>query len=169
MTITPAIALALLVLAPGLPPGPPDPPALGVCAEPLDQEFYNDYLDSLPNERLESKRTLERNLLRVARTIIPREDFKRGPEFARSLDIAGLTYDKVTRDSPFVRGIMKEMPYIKETQFMWIVKAGRYLIFVTFKADPRRFAVTAHQTRTVIKQDPKSASPESPTPKDSRP
>ena len=165
MTIIPAMAFALLVLPPAMSPGVPGLGTSGLCAESLDQEYYNDYLDSLPDERAQSKFTLERNLLRVARTIIPREDFKQGPDFARNLKEADLRYEKVTRASAFVRGIMKEMPYLKETEYMWIVKAGRYLVFVTFKADPRRFMVTAHQTRAVIKQEqqsPPSETPEGP-------
>lgn len=151
------IAFVLLFLLPVLHPAGRIGPGPDLGAAPLDEEYYNDYLDSLPDERVATKRALEKNLLRVAQTIIPREDFKLGPEFAKTLTESDLKYEKVTRDSPFVRGIMKEMPYLKETQYMWIVKAGRYLIFVTFKADPRRFSVTAHQTRAVIKQEPKPA------------
>lgn len=123
-----------------------------LCADhELDREFYNDYLDAIPDERVRRKEILEQNLLRVARTVIPREDSDQGQKFADSLKAADLTYGQVTRESPFVRGIFKEMPYLKETAYMWVVKSGRYIIFVTYRADPRLFLVTAHQTRTVLK------------------
>lgn len=152
-----ALALGLAALGPAqsAATAPVRAEGLSLCAESLDQEYYNDYLDSLPDERVQSQRTLERNLLRVVQTVIPREDFKDGPDFARGLKESDLKYDQVTRDSVFVRGIFKEMPYLKETPYMWIVKAGRYLIFVTFRADPRRFSVTFHQTRAVLKPVPK--------------
>jgi hypothetical protein len=51
----------------------------------LDREFYNDYLDSLPNERQQRRETLERNLLTAVQRVIPREDPFEGQTFAAGL------------------------------------------------------------------------------------
>lgn len=117
----------------------------------LDKQFYNDYLDSLPNERLQQTALLEKNLLRVAVRAISREDSIDGPAFTKNLKTSSLKYEIVSSDSPFVRGIFKELPYLKPTKYMWIVASGPYVIFVSFLADPRLFLTGEFQTRVVKK------------------
>lgn len=120
----------------------------------LDKEFYNDYLDSLPNERQQRRETLERNLLTAVQRVIPREDPFEGQAFAAGLTAQALRYERVTVASPFIRGLFAELPYLKETEYMWIVRAGAYLVFVSFRADPERFILGEHQSRVVKKPAP---------------
>lgn len=120
----------------------------------LDKEFYNDYLDSLPNERQQRRETLERNLLTAVQRVIPREDPFEGRSFAAGLTVQALRYERVTVASPFIRGLFAELPYLKETEYMWIVRTGPYLVFVSFRADPERFILGEHQSRVVKKPAP---------------
>ncbi len=124
--------------------------ALG-AEDRLDKQFYNDYLDSLPNERLQQNALLEKNLLRVAVRAISREDSLEGPAYTKNLQTSALKYEIVAADSPFVRGIFKELPYLKPTKYMWIIGSGPYVIFVSFLADPRLFLTGEFQTRVVKK------------------
>src|SRR5262249_30054348 len=83
----------------------------------LDKEFYNDYLDSLPDEKVRRTRTLETNLLRVLKRLVPREDPEQGPEYARTLTEKDFVYQRVTEESAFVRGLFHELPYLKPAPF----------------------------------------------------
>ncbi|MBX7058591.1 MAG: hypothetical protein K1X75_11045 [Leptospirales bacterium] len=123
-------------------------------AADLDREFYNDYLDSLPNERQVRQETLERNLLSAVVRNIPREDPFSGPQFVRNLTASGLRYQRITRASAFVRGIFQELPYLKETEFMWIVRAGNYTVFVSYRANPERFVQSEFQIHTIVRSAP---------------
>ncbi|MBW7859063.1 MAG: hypothetical protein H3C43_12405, partial [Leptonema sp. (in: Bacteria)] len=40
----------------------------------FSRDFYNSYLDSLPDPRVQRKETLEANLLRSLKRILPKED-----------------------------------------------------------------------------------------------
>lgn len=146
-------SLLLLSLAPGW----TAPVAAQAASDPgleLDKEFYNDYLDSLPNERQVRKEILERNLLTAVSRSIEREDPFQGPAFIRGLNVSALRYQRVTRLSPFVRGIFNELPYLKETEFMWIVRAGNYIVFVSYRANPERFVQSEYQIHTIAKPAP---------------
>lgn len=132
-----------------------DFPVSRLCAQDLDREFYNDYLDSLPDERVLRKNTLEENLLRVLKRIIPREDPESGNPFVRTLKKGDFHYQRVTEESAFIRGLFQELPYLKPTEFMWVVKTGPYMLFVTFRFDPRRYLISEQQTRLVIKMKQK--------------
>lgn len=130
-----------------------------ILAEDLDKEFYNDYLDSLPNEKTLQEKKLVHNLFKVIKRIIPREDTINGPSFVKHMKRKNITYKRVNRRSVFVRGIFKELRYIKNTPFMWIAKIGPYMLFVTFKADPRLFIQAEYQTVTVVKKSSKNSHP----------
>jgi len=117
----------------------------------MEKEFYNDYLDSLPDERVRRRKTLEKNLLRVAKKVIRRDDAVNGPAFAARLNVAELQYKKVTEKSMYVRGILKELKFLRPTKHMVIVKAGPYRIFVTFRVDPELYIVSFHQAFLVKK------------------
>lgn len=127
---------------------PADDPTEG-NADDLDKRFYNEYLDSLPNRYVQRKALLEQNLLDTARTMIPREDPFEGAEVARRLQAADLEYQRVTLESAFVRGLFAELNYLRETEFMYVVRAGGYLVFMSFRADPSRFTIDAYQTRVI--------------------
>ena len=121
----------------------------------LDKDFYNDYLDNLPNPRERKEKVLRNNLLRVARRAILLEDPNDGKSYVKNkLKEKDIVYEVVTEESPFIRGLFHEVPYLKPTSYMWIMKTGPYLIFVSFKADPMVYICAEYQTRTLIKRTP---------------
>lgn len=131
-------------------------PRVLAAEDRLDKQFYNDYLDSLPNERLQQTALLEKNLLRVVVRSIRSEDSLDGPAYTKNLQTSALKYEVVATDSAFARGIFKELPYLKPTKFMWIVSTGPYMIFVSFLVDPRLFITGEFQTRVVKKSKGKT-------------
>ncbi len=129
--------------------GRPDIHAQQQQAPQLDREFYNKYLDSMPDERVLRNETLLNNLARVVKKLVPREDPYEGPAHVRGLDPKTLLYGPVDPNSPFVRGIMKELPYLRITPYMYVIKSGPYIIFATFRVDPRAFITAEHQSKTI--------------------
>lgn len=118
----------------------------------MDKEFYNDYLDSLPNEYAQKKETLENNLIRVIKRVVPREDPINGKDRVKNVKPGEFVYEQVDNKSPFVRGIFKELPTLRPTKFMYVIKMEPYHIFVTFEVDPKRMIVMETQSKTLIKE-----------------
>lgn len=116
----------------------------------LSRDFYNSYLDSLPDPRVQRKETLEANLLRSLKRILPKEDPFHGKEIANQLKSTDLKYSSVDRSDPFVRGILKEIPNLKEEDFMYIVEFVDRFAFLCYRADPLRYSVDETENYIVI-------------------
>ena len=118
-------------------------------SEQFAREFYNEYLDSLPDRRALSDALLRRNIMDALRRILPSEDTDNGQTYIDTLDPDGVSYHKVTLRSPFVRGLLSELPHIRATDYMYIIKTGPYMLFITYRADPRRFTIAPYQNQTI--------------------
>lgn len=116
----------------------------------LDREFYNAYLDSLPNEKKQRAAMVKKNLLAFLKKTIPREDPENGISFAAALKDDSFQYEEVFQDTPYVRGMMREIPGFKTEKFMYIIKTGPYLIFAGFNVNPALY-VTAESQRRLIR------------------
>ncbi|MCR9144740.1 MAG: hypothetical protein NXI24_21050 [bacterium] len=119
----------------------------------LDREFYNDYLDSIPNDWEPDPALLKSNLFAALKRVLPREDPFEAPAYIEKLQPDQLEYKRVTTESAFVRGLFQEAPYLRQTEYMWVIKSGPYMIFLTFQSDPERYTVAEYQN-LVIKKKP---------------
>ena len=124
----------------------------------LDREFYNEYLDSIPDDWRPDKKLLEQNLFDTLKRVLPREDPFDGPEYIKKIQPDQLEYKRITTDSPFVRGLFKEAPYLKQTKYMWIVKSGPYLVFISYEADPERYTLSEFQNLVIKRSDDQDSS-----------
>ncbi|MEQ9367179.1 MAG: hypothetical protein RIF32_23300 [Leptospirales bacterium] len=122
-------------------------------AKQLDREFYNDYLDSIPNDWEPDQALLESNLFAAIKRVLPREDPFDAPAYLKTLEPDQLEYKRVSADSPFIRGLFQEAPYLRQTEYMWIIKSGPYMVFLTYRSDPERYTVAEYQN-LVIKKKP---------------
>ena len=125
----------------------------------LDREFYNYHLDQMPADYSPSEETLEKNLFFALRRIIPGDDPQDGYDYVDAMGPRDFIYQRVGLDRPFVRGIFRELPHLRRTPFMYILKTGPYLVFVSFVTDPARFILNEYQAHTVRGQQ--SGAPES--------
>lgn len=116
----------------------------------LDREFYNAYLDSLPNEKKQRTAMLKKNLLAFLKKTIPREDPEHGTSFAANLKDDSFQYEEVFPDTPYVRGMLREIPGFKTEKYMFIIKTGPYFIFAGFNVNPALY-VTAESQRRLIR------------------
>lgn len=124
----------------------------------LDREFYNAYLDSLPNEKKQRTVMLKKNLLAFLKKTIPREDPDNGISFAAGLKEDSFQYEEIFMDTPYLRGMMREIPGFKPDKFMYIVKSGPYLIFAGFNVNPALY-VTSESERRLIRVSPADGHP----------
>ncbi|EHQ04546.1 hypothetical protein Lepil_4068 [Leptonema illini DSM 21528] len=122
----------------------------------LARDFYNGYLDSLPDPRKQQRALLEQNLLKSLKRILPKEDPFDGRQVADGLQVSDLAFARVQRTDPFVRGILKELPHLKEEEFMYIVRFGSYMAFLCYRADPMKFRVDETPNYMLIKKKPAS-------------
>lgn len=135
---------------------PSDPPAS--AADDFARDFYNSYLDSLSDPRVQRKELLESNLVRSLQRILPGSDpLGGGAAYAEKLQAKDLTYARVDRTNPFVRGILKELPHLKVEPFMFIVRSGPYIVFLCYRADPFRYRVKETDDFHVVRR--KEATP----------
>lgn len=129
-------------------------------ADQLDREFYNDYLDSIPDDWQPDEGLLESNLFAALKRVLPKEDPFDAPDFLKNLQPDQLEYKRVTTDSAFIRGLFREAPYLKQTEYMWVVKSGPYMVFVTYLSDPERYTVAEFQNLVIKKKAADQSSPE---------
>lgn len=151
--IRPAAAFVLLLLA--LMGGSVVSAQSGGEADQLDRDFYNEYLDSVPDEWAPDPLLLQANLFASLKRVLPREDPFESEDYLKSLKPEQLEYKRVTNDSPFVRGLFKEAPYLKQTGYMWIIRSGPYLVFLSYTSDPQRYTIAEYQNLVIKKGDAK--------------
>jgi len=118
------------------------------------RDFYNSYLDSLPDQRKARRAVLQANLLKTLKRIIPKEDPIEGSAVADTLRADELLFMRVDRSDPYVRGIFKEVPNLKEEEFMYIVRFRDYIAFVCYRADPLKFRVDETSNYMVVRKRP---------------
>ncbi len=118
----------------------------------LDKEFYNAYLDNLPDEKKKRLQMLKKNLLNLLQKVIPREDPDNGPAFAGKLNADAFQFEELNAQSPFVRGMAKEIPGFRQDKFMYIIKTGPYLVYAAFDANPGLYVTSETQRYVIIRK-----------------
>lgn len=126
-------------------------PAMAQEIKGLDKEFYNAYLDSLPNEKKQRLEMLQKNLVTVLKRVIPREDPDHGAAYLPNIKIETMQFEELQPNSPFVRGMQKEIPGFRMDKHMFIIKSGPYLIYAAFAVNPRLY-VTGETQRFLIRR-----------------
>ena len=127
----------------------------------LDEEYYDSYLDSKKDPEAGNKEWLESNLLRMLKSVLPREDTSGGADYAKKLKAGDFEYEKITRESMYTRGIFHELGYIVPSEYMYIVKSGPYLVLAIYEGNPERFLLDVQRTKVLKKGGNPSDHPDS--------
>lgn len=127
----------------------------------LDEEYYDSYLDSRKDPNAKNRERLEGNLLRMLKSILPREDTFGGDDYAKKLKIGDFEYEKISRESMYTRGILHELEYMMPSDYMYIVKTGPYLVLAIYEGDPERFLLDVQRVKLLKKEGPSSDHPDS--------
>ncbi|WCL47714.1 hypothetical protein [Leptospira sp. GIMC2001] len=116
----------------------------------LDRDYYEKYYKYLPENMAKSKAKLEYNLIRnIKREIIGRDYSKANLELIKNINPSNIQYERVTRNSKWVRGIKKALPHILEKDYMYVVKHGVYTCFITFEVNPENYLFEPHYRELV--------------------
>lgn len=114
----------------------------------LDKEFYDYYVNTLPQKEKQTEKGLERerllnNLVRLFKKEIVRQDKANSKEIIKEIDETSMKYQKVTWESEWLQRMQKEIgerDHVKLvfTDHMFFVRYKRYLAIMTFTIDPRK-------------------------------
>jgi|JI8StandDraft_1071087.scaffolds.fasta_scaffold76355_2 hypothetical protein len=116
----------------------------------LDKEYYEKYYKFLPENQGKNKAKLEYNLIKnLKREIIGRNYSKQVLEKIKSINPSNIQYERVTRNSKWVRGIKNAQPHIIEKDYMYIVKHAEYMCFITFEMNPELYIFEPHYRELV--------------------
>lgn len=111
----------------------------------LDKEYYEKYYKYLPENIGKTKAKLEYNLIKnLKREIVGRNYSKESLAKIKEINPSNIQYERVTRNSKWVRGIQKALPHIKEKEYMYVVKHGEYMCFMTFDVNPENYIFEPH-------------------------
>lgn len=117
----------------------------------LDRKYYEKHYKNLPSETAKTKAKLEYNLIRqLKREILGRDYSKENLEKIKEIAPANIQYERVTRESKWVRGIKKALPHIKEMEYMYIVKYEKYICFINFHVNPENYISEPYQRELVF-------------------
>ncbi len=116
--------------------------------EDLDKEFYTYYYMNLPKylqPEEKDKKKIQTNIFRVLKKEIVKRDPKITKEEINEIKPSDIRIKRVTEESPWIKLIKKEMKYIYFTDYMFIAKYKKYLIFVLYTVDPEKHLITPAQ------------------------
>ena len=123
------------------------------AAAGMDKNYYDFYFETLPDKRASEKAKLEANLVRIARDEIQRKDHTISKEALGQIKPATITYEKVTSESIWVRGIRDIFKHLKYTDYMYVVKHDKYYVYVSFVMDPGTYIQTPFQAEVLFKKE----------------
>jgi DNA mismatch repair ATPase MutL len=119
--------------------------------EGLDRNYFETHYKNLPTEAAKNKAKLEYNLIKnLKREIVGRDYSKENMEKIKEINPSNIQYERVTRESKWVRGIKKAIPHIKEMEYMYIVKHDKYLCFINFHVNPENYISEPYQRELVF-------------------
>ncbi|WP_411821403.1 hypothetical protein [Leptospira sp. 'Mane'] len=119
--------------------------------EGQDKEFYEYYYKTIAESQPLKKAKLEYNLIKaLKKEITSRDTTKEAKESIKKIDSASIKYERVYRESKWVRGIMGQMPHISSRDFMFIVKYDKYMCFVSYDVNPESYLQEARQAQLIF-------------------
>jgi len=117
----------------------------------LDRIYFETYYRNLPTDRAKSKAKLEYNLIyNLRREILARDYSEENLKKVKEINPSNIRYERITRDSKWVRGMKKALPHLKEMEYMYIVKFEKYLCFINFHANPEDYILEPYQRELVF-------------------
>jgi hypothetical protein len=119
--------------------------------EGQDKEFYEYYYKTQAENLPLKKAKLEYNLIKSLKREIRSRDYSKATmELMQKIDSSNIKYERVYRDSKWVRGFLAQMPHLGVRDFMYIVKHDKYMCFVTFETNPESYLQEARQTQLIF-------------------
>lgn len=119
--------------------------------EGQDKEFYEYYYKTQVENFPLKKAKLEYNLIKTAKKeILSRDYSKQTVDLIKKIDATNIKYERVYRDSKWVRGFMAQMTHLAALEFMYVVKHDKYMCFMTFETNPESYLQEARQSQLIF-------------------
>jgi hypothetical protein len=119
--------------------------------EGQDKEFYEYYYKTQIENLPLKKAKLEYNLIKTMKKEIRSRDFSKATlELTKKIDASNIKYERVYRDSKWVRGFLTQMPHLSVLDFMYVVKHDKYMCFMTFETNPESYLQEARQSQLIF-------------------
>ncbi|TGN14542.1 hypothetical protein [Leptospira ilyithenensis] len=119
--------------------------------EGQDKEFYEYYYKTIAESQPLKKAKLEYNLIKaLKKEIVSRDTTKEAKENIKKIDTSNIKYEKVYRESKWVRGFMGQLPHLTARDFMFVVKYDKYMCFVSFDVNPESYLQEARQSQLIF-------------------
>lgn len=120
----------------------------------LDKEYYEYYFKTLPNTDIIEKEKLEYNLIRSLKFELRKIDpEKMSPEELKKVNSSSVRYERVFEDSIWMRGIRKQMGFIRFREYMYVIVYDKYYCFISYEMNPSRYIQTPFQVQLIFKRD----------------
>ncbi|MCU0825218.1 MAG: hypothetical protein MUF77_11320 [Leptospira sp.] len=119
--------------------------------EGKDKELYEYYYKTRPANFPVSKAKLEYNLIKtLKKEILSRDYSKESIEATKKIDATNIQYERVYRESKWVRGFMNQNTHLNYSEFMYVAKYDKYMVFMTFDTNPESYLQPARQAQIVF-------------------
>jgi len=119
--------------------------------EGQDKEFYEYYYKTQAENLPLKKAKLEYNLIKTLKKEIMSRDYsKANMDLIKKIDGANIKYERVYRESKWVRGFLAQMPHLAVKDFMYVVKFDKYMCFMTFETNPESYLQEARQSQLIF-------------------
>ncbi len=116
-----------------------------------DKEFYEYYYKTQVENLPLKKAKLEYNLIKTLKKEISSRDYSKATlEAVKKIDSSNVKYERVYRDSKWVRGILAQMTHLSVKDFMYVVKYDKYMCFMTFETNPESYLQEARQSQLIF-------------------
>ena len=119
--------------------------------EGQDKEFYEYYYKTQVENLPLKKAKLEYNLIKtLKKEILSRDYSKANIEAIKKIESSNIKYERVYRDSKWVRGVLAQMTHLSVKDYMYIVKYDKYMCFMTFETNPESYLQEARQSQLIF-------------------
>lgn len=119
--------------------------------EGQDKELFEYYYKTRPENLPPNKAKLEYNLIKTLKKEIMSRDYsKESAEAIKKIDATNIQYERVYRESKWLRGFMAQNTHLNYSEFMYIVKHDKYMCFVSFDVNPETYLQQSRQSHLVF-------------------
>ncbi|MDF3819958.1 hypothetical protein P3G55_08620 [Leptospira sp. 96542] len=119
--------------------------------EGKDKELFEYYYKTRPENLPPNKAKLEYNLIKsLKKEILSRDYSKENLEGIKKIDATNIQYERVYRESKWLRGFMVQNTHLSYGEFMYVVKYDKYMCFVNFDVNPEMYLQQSRQSQLVF-------------------
>lgn len=119
--------------------------------EGQDKELFEYYYKTRPENLPPNKAKLEYNLIKtLKKEILSRDYSSETLNSLKKIDATNIKYERVYRESKWLRGYMVQNTHLKYGEFMYVAKYDKYMCFMSFDVNPESYLQQARHSQLVF-------------------